>query len=77
MAAARRRRAAAPRYVTKPGRHGTLYRFKIIYRSDHDPGFGQDEWFTWAYDVEHAEDKFYESDDDGWWRIVSTSKVRE
>lgn len=68
------RRRSSPKYVSKPGLHGTLYRFKIVYRDD-DPGFGEADWFTWAYSAEHAEEKFYESDDEGW-RIVSTSKVK-
>ena len=74
---AARRRAAAPRYVSKPGAHGTLYRFRIVYRDLDDPGFPESDWLAWAYDAEHAEDKFYDSEDAWGWKIVSISRVRE
>lgn len=63
-------------YVTKPGRHGTLYLYKIVYRDRGDPTFGQDTIRLWAYDKEHAEERFYD-DPDETWTIVSIKRVRE
>lgn len=54
--------------VSKPGPHGTLYRYSIVYTDQGDPGFGEATWNTWAYDSQHAVDRFYESPegDTGW-----------
>lgn len=52
--------------MTKPGKHGTLHRFTIEYTDECDPGFGVQTWSTWAYDAEHAIDKFYDNPDEGW-----------
>ena len=71
-----RRRTAQPPWQKKPGRYGTLYRFRIVYRDHHDPASPDFEQFTWAYDAGHAEDKFYDTDDTGW-RILSVDRVRE
>lgn len=64
----------AARYVTKVGRHGTLHRYRIIYTDD-DPGFGQMDWYTWAYNVEDAEEKFHAGDEG--FKIVDVSRVLE
>ena len=53
----------AKRYVTKPGAHGTLFKYKIKYFDPKDPGFGSDIWNCFAYNTEHALDKFYDEDD--------------
>ena len=74
MAAAKRR--STIRYQTKQGRYGTLYRFRIVYRDQHDPASPDFDWYTWAYDPNHAEDNFLDSDDEGW-RILSINRVRE
>lgn len=71
------RRRSSPRYVSKRGLHGTLYRFKIIYRDRVDAGSSDFDTYVWAYDAEHAEDKFFDSPDDDGWEIVLLSKVKE
>jgi len=64
------------RYQSKPGAHGTLYRYRVTYRDKHDKGFGTTDQLMWAYNPEHVEMKFYETDDQGW-EIVSIQRVRE
>lgn len=72
------RRRAAKRYVTKPGKHGTLFRFVIMYR-DSDPACPAFDWRCWAYDTEHALDKFWSaSDGDGdGWTVLSTARAED
>lgn len=48
--------------ITKQGAHGTLYRYVVEYTDD-DPGFGVAHWHCWAYNTEHAIDKFFDDDD--------------
>jgi hypothetical protein len=67
--------AARPHFVTKPGKYGTLYRYKVIYTDASDPAFGQMEWFTWAYNLEDAEERFYDSDEG--FKVLSISHVHE
>lgn len=52
--------------MEKQGRHGTLYHFTIEYTDECDSGFGTAHWRTWAYDQEHAIDRFFEGPDEGW-----------
>jgi len=66
-------RATSPG-LTKPGRFGPLYLYRIAYRDKDDPSCPVFRWNAWAYSAEHAEDKFFEGDDDGW-TIVSTVRV--
>lgn len=66
----------AQAFVSKPGRHGTLYRFRIRYTDVADPCCMPDDWYVWAYNAEHAEQKFFDSDDDGW-KILGIERVRE
>lgn len=52
--------------ITKPGRYGTLYRFKIQYTAgEGSPVFL---WRTWAYDAEHAWEKWHDCNafEPGW-----------
>ena len=65
---------SAPR--SKPGQHGTLYLYEITYRDGSDgPTFKQR---TWAYSLEHAEQRFYDSPDgDTGWLAVSAQRVPE
>jgi len=63
------------RFVSKPGRHGTLYLFRIRYTDAHDPAFGEDAIRLWAYDADHAEQRFVEADDEGW-KVLSVERVR-
>ena len=62
--------------VTKPGEHGTLYRYVVTYTDRSDPGCPEMTWHCWAYNLEHAEDKFYSSDDDGW-SIINLRRLLE
>lgn len=72
------RRRDRVKYMTKPGRHGTLTRFAITYTDPRDAGFGQDVWRTWAYDRAHAIDNFYDSEDgDEGWKILDVERVRD
>jgi hypothetical protein len=48
--------------VTKPGKHGTLHRYVLAYTDPSDEGFGESTWETWAYNLDHAVDRFYEHD---------------
>lgn len=50
------------KFKSKPGEHGTLYRYTIEYTDD-DPAFGREFWSTWAYNLEHALEKFTDSDE--------------
>ena len=63
------------KFESKPGKYGTLYRFLVKYTDKGDFACPTFEWFTWAYDANHAEERFLDSDDEGW-RILDVSKVR-
>lgn len=59
------------RYQSKPGKHGMLWRYRITYRDD-SPGSPTFPWATWAYNEDHALERFYDSDDgDTGWKVVS------
>lgn len=58
--------------VSKPGKHGTLHRFAVTYSPG--PGSVPLLWYTWAYDQEHALERFYGSDD-GDWEVISVGRV--
>ena len=60
------------RPVSKPGRYGTLYLYRIVYR-DRDPASPAFEWRTWAYTSDHALELFASDGDD--WLAVSWSQV--
>jgi hypothetical protein len=64
-------------YQKKAGKYGTLYRFKVRYKDPYDPAFGVADWYTWAYDATHAEERFYETGEDEGWKVVSVDKVPE
>ncbi len=63
--------------TTKPGKYGTLHLFSVEYVDNCD-AFNTGAQRIWAYNWEHAEEKFYDSceDDDGW-RATAVKKVRE
>lgn len=61
--------------VSKPGKYGTLYRFRIHYRPD-GPGAPTFTWGTWAYDTEGAELNFYNGPDADGWSIVRIERVQ-
>lgn len=54
----------AEKFVTKPGRHGTLYLYAVTYRDRYDPGMGQDTIRIWAYNLDDVEDRFYDESGD-------------
>lgn len=60
---------------SKPGAHGTLFRFEIAYCDDGDRHNGGTVR-CWAYDAEHAEDVFYESPDADGWEVLSVRRIR-
>jgi hypothetical protein len=65
--------------LTKPGRHGTLHLYSVKYSCKLDPGFPPSAWSTWAYNREHAEDRFQESceaSDDLDWEVLSVERVK-
>ena len=71
-------RTARSKPVSKPGPHGTLYRYSIIYTDQGDSGFGEATWNTWAYDPQHAVDRFYESPDgDTGWVALRIARQQE
>ena len=68
----------AEKFVTKPGRHGTLYLYAVTYRDRYDPAFGTDTIRLWAYNLDHVEDRFYDEsgDEEGdGWVIVDIARV--
>ena len=60
--------------LTAPGKHGTLYRFRVHYRDKGDECCPLLTWTCWAYNYDHCYEKFWDSDDDGW-RVVSVERV--
>lgn len=62
--------------ITKPGRHGTLILHEIVYTDDGDGGCPEFSVRVWAYTIEHAVEKFYDTDDDGW-KALRIAIVRE
>lgn len=48
-------------YISKPGKHGTLYRYGIDYTAgEGSPLF---RWRTWAYDAAHAWENWRDAED--------------
>jgi hypothetical protein len=62
--------------ITKPGQHGPLYRYVVEYTDTSDPGFGIQTWHAWAYNLEHAEEKFYDSNGEDGFEGTSIVSVR-
>lgn len=61
---------------TKPGRYGTLYRYRVAYRGEErDPAAPDFDTFVWAYDEEHALEKV--TDPDQGWEALSASRLYE
>jgi hypothetical protein len=54
----------AEKFVTKPGRYGTLYLYAVTYRDRYDPGFGEGHIRLWGYNLEDVEDRFYDDSSD-------------
>ena len=67
------------RYRTKVGKYGTLYRYRIGFR-DPDPTCEVFYVRYWAYDRDHAIERFYEGPEGDAWseaEIVSVERVRD
>lgn len=62
--------------VSKPGKYGTLHLFAVAYEDSFDR-FNRGVIRTWAYDAEHAEEKFYDSDDAEGWQVTKVAPVRD
>ncbi len=61
--------------TTKPGKYGTLYLYELDYTCPLDAGFGIHPWQTYAYDSEHAEEKFMDGDE-GFRIVDGPNRVR-
>lgn len=57
---------------TKPGTHGTLYRYTVTYLLDDGV---TSKWSTWAYDRDHAIAKFCNGDGWDYSDIVSVARA--
>jgi len=62
-------------FRTKPGEHGTLYLYAIPY-GDRDPAEPPRSCRLWAYDREHAEERFFDSEE-GFQIVGAITRVRE
>lgn len=60
--------------ATKPGKHGTLRLYRIVYR-DEDPACPDFTSLVWRYNEEHARESFVESIDGDSWQIVRVETV--
>lgn len=63
------------RYRTKPGRHGTLYRYAIDYAPA--PGERKFRWSCWAYDAEHAWDAWHDDGDTDWYDVSEPYRLKD
>ena len=63
------------KYVTKKGQYGPLYKYTMKYHDPDSPGFGEGTWHCYAYNVEHAVEKFYDMDD-GFELLTDPKRVR-
>src|SRR5690348_16205027 len=60
--------------VTKPGQHGELYLHEIEYR-DEDPAAPVFRTRVWAYNFEHALEKFWLGEDSDGWVVLRIARV--
>ena len=63
--------------ITKPGMHGTLFRYAIDYTDSHNPCCPIFTQCVWAYNLEHAEIKFFDSPDADGWKIITLRRLAE
>ena len=61
--------------TTRPGKFGTLYLYELTYTDTSDSGMGELTCRLWAYNLEHAEDKFYGAPDADGWTLLSAARV--
>lgn len=63
------------RPVTKPGAHGTLYLYSITYTDTCDDAIGELTQRTWAYNIDHAVERFYGAVDADGWTALRVARV--
>jgi len=63
-------------YVTKKGKHGTLYLYAVTYTDKSDFAIGQLVQRVYAYSPEHALEIFYGAVDADGWEAISVARVR-
>lgn len=61
--------------ATKPGQYGPLYLYQIAYTDPSDDGCGEHTERLWAYNTEHALDRFYGSVDSDGWKALKICRV--
>ena len=61
--------------TTKPGQHGTLYLYEITYTDPSDDCIGELKQRMWAYNIEHALDRFYSAIDADGWKALHVARV--
>jgi hypothetical protein len=66
----RTRAARRPLTPGRPGKHGTLYLWRFRYTPDAQMCAGED-WTCWAYDEDHARERWTDTDEDGGWLLLS------
>lgn len=59
--------------ISKPGEHGRLYLYRVVYRDE--SGYPEFSYRTWAYSLEHVRLKFEDEDDSEGWELVSAQRV--
>jgi hypothetical protein len=64
-------------FVTKPGTYGTLYRYIVTYTDRGDVACPEFTQGVWAYNLEHAEDKFFDGEDSEGWKILSIRRLHD
>jgi hypothetical protein len=62
---------------TKPGQYGTLYLYAVTYTDPSDFAIGELVQRIWAYNIEHALDRFYGSEDADGWKALRVARVLE
>ena len=60
---------------SKPGKYGTLYLHRIEYCDVYDKHLSFTQ-LIWAYDFEHAIDKFYSEGDSDGWEVSKISRAK-
>jgi hypothetical protein len=63
--------------VSKPGKHGTLYLHLLRYTDASDPSSPVFETRIWAYNSDHAIDKFFDSEDSDGWTVLSWERAQD
>ena len=64
--------------TSRPGKHGTLYLFRVRYSPDGELcAPGEFSWTCWAYDEEHAQERWDDGNEDqGYVQAGRPTRVR-